>query len=224
MIVLKDLKRYLAPLERKIYLLIGRAILAAVNNSEGTQKVQITGMYNETMTDVERVQEYGFESYPFKDAEAIVAYLNGQQSRGLILKIGDRRYRLTDLVAGEVALYTDEDGSTESSSGEMGGEQFNPEMDKPYSPVGFRIHLKRDQVMELLGMLFNFVAGRSFNVQSPLGHFDIQIAEITGQLRVGEDVKAQGDVQDMVGSMQQMRAQYNSHTHPWGGPPVPKMT
>uniref|UniRef100_A0A6M3IUZ5 Putative baseplate assembly protein n=1 Tax=viral metagenome TaxID=1070528 RepID=A0A6M3IUZ5_9ZZZZ len=224
MITLKDLKRYLAPLERKIYLLIGRAILAAVNNGESTQKVQITGMYNETMTDVERVQEYGLESYPRKGAEAIVAFLNGKQSRGLILKIGDRRYRLSDLVEGEVALYTDEDGSTESSPGALGGEQVNPEMDKPYTPVGFRIHLKRNQTMELLAMMFNFVAGKSFNVTAPLGHFDIQIAEITGQLRVGEDVKAARNVQDMTGTMQQMRALYNSHSHPWGGPPEPKMT
>lgn len=224
MITLNDLRRYLAPLERKVYLIIGRAILTAVNNNESTQKVQITGMYNETMTDVERVQEYGLETYPHSGAEVVVSFINGKQSRGLILTVGDRRYRLQDLVEGEVALYTDEDGETTPSPGALGGEQVNPEMDKPYTPVGYRIHLKRDQTMEFLAMMFNFIAGKSFNVQAPLGHFDIQIAEITGQLRVGEDVKAARNVQDMTGTMEQMRSFYNGHSHPGGGPPVPRMT
>ncbi len=34
---LNDLKRLLRPIQNKIFLLLGRAILTAINNSEGTQ-------------------------------------------------------------------------------------------------------------------------------------------------------------------------------------------
>lgn len=106
MISLSDFQKLIAPVKKRIFLLIGRAILEAVNNSEKTQKIQITGLSGETITDAERFQEYGFESYPAADSEAVIAFLNGNRDQGIVLCVHDRRYRPTDLSEGESRMYT----------------------------------------------------------------------------------------------------------------------
>ena len=102
-----DIDRILIPIKRKIFLIIGKAILTAVNNSGKTQKIQITGLKNETITDIERFQEYGLETYPRTDseAEAVVAFINGNRDQGFVLCVHDRANRPTDLLEGNVRLY-----------------------------------------------------------------------------------------------------------------------
>ncbi len=96
-------------LKRKIFLLIGRAILSAINNTEKTQKIQVTLLKDETVTDIERFQEYGFETYPkVGSAEAVIAFLNGNRDHGIVLCVHDREFRpvgLSALSAGEVMMY-----------------------------------------------------------------------------------------------------------------------
>ena len=111
-LTLPDFQRLMRPLRNKIFLLLGRAILALVNNAGGTQKLQITALENEIITDVERFQEYGVETYPHDGAEVFAGFLNGNRDLGIILCVHDRRYRPTDLVEGEICLYTDEDKTT----------------------------------------------------------------------------------------------------------------
>jgi len=102
------MKRLITALKNKIYLIVGRAILKAVNNGESTQKLQIVALNGETITDIERFQEYGFESYPFADAEVAALFLNGNRDNGIVICVHDKRYRPTDLAAGEVAVYHSE--------------------------------------------------------------------------------------------------------------------
>ena len=109
---LNDFKRLIRPLQNKIFLLLGRAILKAIDNSEGTQKIQVIALSGETITGMERFQEYGFETYPFTEAEVAAFFLNGNRSHGIALCVHDRRYRPKDLSEGEVALYTYEDATT----------------------------------------------------------------------------------------------------------------
>jgi len=141
-----DFKRLIAPIQRKIFLLLGRALLTAVNNSEGTQKIQITVLNNETITDVERMQEYGFETYPFTGAEVMTLFLNGNRDHGIAVCVHDRRYRPKDLVEGEVCMYTDEDQETD----------------------GHRVHLKRGQIVEVDGKQLIVNSGTSVTVNAPL--------------------------------------------------------
>ena len=107
--------------------MLGRAVLKAIENSEDTQKIQVIALSEETISDIERFQEYGFESYPFVDAEAFIGFLNGNRDHGIALCVHDGRYRPKDLVEGEAAMYTDED--------QLSG--------------GHRIHLKRGQIVEI---------------------------------------------------------------------------
>lgn len=140
-----DFKRLLAPLQKKIFLLLGRAVLTLINNAEGTQKIQITVLDNEIITGVERFQEYGFETYPHTDAEVFTLFLNGNRDHGIALCVHDRRYRPKDLVEGEVANYTDED----QSSGRH------------------RIHFKKGQIIEINCKQCNVNATIQAKVTSP---------------------------------------------------------
>lgn len=105
---MNDLGRLTAPLKRRVANMVGRAVIAAVNDAAKAQALQISGLADEMHDDVERLQDYGFTSVPFPGAEAAVVYVGGLRSHGLVVAIEDRRYRLTALKEGEVALYDDQ--------------------------------------------------------------------------------------------------------------------
>jgi len=83
----------------------------------------------ETITNMERFQEYGFETYPLLNSEVFAIFLNGNRDHGIALCVHDRRYRPKTLVEGEVMVYTDEDQSAGNH----------------------RLHFKRGQEIEILG-------------------------------------------------------------------------
>jgi phage baseplate assembly protein V len=100
-----DVQRLLMPIKNKIMLLIGRCILKAVNNTGTTQTLQVTAMKDETISDIERLQEYGFDSYPKANAEALVIFPNGNRDQGVVIKVHDRDNRPTGLNEGDVVMY-----------------------------------------------------------------------------------------------------------------------
>ena len=110
--ILDDFKRLVRPIKNKIFLLLGRAVLKLVTNANATQKIQVVALADETISDIERFQEYGFETYPFAEAEVFIGFLNGNRDHGIALCVHDGRYRPTDLTEGEVVVYTDEDATT----------------------------------------------------------------------------------------------------------------
>jgi len=94
--------------------MLERAVVSAVTETTKWRTLQVDVRYDETRDDVEHVEPYGFTSRPkLSDssgaAEAVCAKLGGDGAHTVALVVGDRRYRLTDLGAGEVALY-DHDG------------------------------------------------------------------------------------------------------------------
>lgn len=102
-----DLVKFLAPMRRRIALMVERAVVNLVNDALKMQNLQIGVLADEVRGNVERYQEYGFTSNPLPGAEAIVVALGGTRNRAVVIAVDDRRYRLTGLAAGEVALYDD---------------------------------------------------------------------------------------------------------------------
>lgn len=103
---MKNIHRILDPIKKKIFLLIGRAILTAVNNSGKTMLIQIEGLSDEVISDVERMEEYGFASYPVVGtSECVIGFINGNRDHGLVLCIHDREYRPTNLSEGDTRQY-----------------------------------------------------------------------------------------------------------------------
>lgn len=117
--MLEQIKRALLPLQTKIQMMIGRCILSAVDNSEGYQNLTVTGYSGEVISEINRAEEYGFTTYPFKDAEAVALFVQGNRDQGVVIKVADREYRPLDLQEGEVCIYTDEDLEGEYSTGNL---------------------------------------------------------------------------------------------------------
>lgn len=108
MALTRTIQKLTAPMQRRIRLMVGRAIIRLVNDAARVQEAQVTLLEDETRDGVERFQEYGFTSVPLPGAEAIMVSVSGNRDHGVIIAVEDRRYRLTGIEGGEVALYTDE--------------------------------------------------------------------------------------------------------------------
>jgi phage baseplate assembly protein V len=89
-------------------MMAARAIVRLVDDAGGWQSVQIDVLGGETHDGVERVQDYGFTSHPRPGAEGVLLCPGGLRSHGLVIAVGDRRFRLKDLVEGEVAVHDDQ--------------------------------------------------------------------------------------------------------------------
>lgn len=105
----RALAKLTAPLRRRVQLMVGRAVLAAVDDAKKAQVVQAALLADE-VRDVERFQEYGLTSVPPKDTEAIVVFVGGNRAHGVVVATESRAYRPRGLGDGEVALYTSHDG------------------------------------------------------------------------------------------------------------------
>jgi len=100
-------RKLIGPLQRRIALSIGRCVVKLVNDATLMQGVQITLLADEARDNVERMQEYGFTSVPLPGAEALAVAVGGTRNHVVVIKCEDRRYRLTGLQGGEVAIYDD---------------------------------------------------------------------------------------------------------------------
>lgn len=107
--LIRTVSKLMAPLKRRVYLMIGRAVIKLVEDAYGVQQVQLVGLEGEVLDKVERFQEYGFTSVPKADAEAVLLAVGGDRAHGLVVGVEDRRYRLRGLAGGEVAIYDDQD-------------------------------------------------------------------------------------------------------------------
>lgn len=100
--------RSLRSLARRARLAVARGVVRIISDGGGLQLIQAGLMANETRSNMERFQEYGFTSVPHPGAEAAVIFVGGNRDHGLVIAVDDRRYRLKPLETGEVAIYTDE--------------------------------------------------------------------------------------------------------------------
>jgi phage baseplate assembly protein V len=94
--------------KRRVGMMVGRAVLSAIDDSQQFQSLQVDLLDSETADDVEHFQPYGFSSNPFPGAEALHLAVGGLRSHGVIICAGDRRYRLTGGAPGEVVMYDDQ--------------------------------------------------------------------------------------------------------------------
>lgn len=101
-------QREAAPLAGRIAMMIGRATIERTDDARQAQELQVELLADEVQDGVERFQGYGFTSVPHPGAEALVAFVGGLRSRGVVVQVEDRRYRLTALAAGEVAIFDDQ--------------------------------------------------------------------------------------------------------------------
>lgn len=104
---MSDFARLIAPFGRRLGNMIARGTVAASNAATKMQTLQMRLLAKEVKDDVEHFEPYGFTSAPASGAEGIALFLDGDRSHGIVVVVADRRYRLTGLATGEVALHDD---------------------------------------------------------------------------------------------------------------------
>ncbi|EGJ50257.1 phage baseplate assembly protein V [Desulfocurvibacter africanus] len=239
--LVRSVSRLVAPIKRRVELMVARGVLSLVSEGGRLQYVQARLSASETRDNIERFEEYGIASVPLPGCEAVLVFVGGDRGHGLCIGSNDRRYRPTDLQPGETCIYTHE---------------------------GDRVHLKQGRIIEINGgakVVVNTTdaeinASGSATVTSPAVSVDCDTATVTasasatidapattvtGDLAVGGNVTAAGlvgaagygigapgaavagavtaaVVQDASGTLDSVRQAHNSHTHtaPSGGGPT----
>lgn len=100
--------RLTAPIFRRIKLLVTRAVVQLVDPAQLMQALQVEALAGETLDGVEHFEPYGFTSHPISGAEVLLFSAGGRRAHSIAGVVSDRRYRVKNLAAGEVAIYTDE--------------------------------------------------------------------------------------------------------------------
>lgn len=74
------------------------------------RELQCEFLAGEVRDQLEHVEPYGFTSEPLADGkpEAFALFFDGNRSNGIVFCVADRRYRITNMKAGEVAIYDDQ--------------------------------------------------------------------------------------------------------------------
>lgn len=99
--------RLLAPLARRIRNLVNRATLGLVDDTKTMQSLQVDATAQETLDAVEHWQGYGFTAHPHPGGEVLLLSVGGKRAVPIAVAVADRRYRLTGLAQGEVAIHDD---------------------------------------------------------------------------------------------------------------------
>jgi phage baseplate assembly protein V len=242
--MIEQIQRAFEPLRRRIIGMIGRGEIKATDDSKGRQLIDLdlaTG--GGPVSKIERIQQYGFTSRPQPGAEAAVVFLGANREAGLVIATEDARYRLKNLAAGEVALYTDEGDKIHLKRGRIieittqtlkvnaGAkvEITSPEVQVICDTAVVQASTKADVESPLI----NLMASTKVSAQTPLlevsglltcggiaaggGVAENGKVKVSGNIEVGGDVDSAGNVKDSDGTMAEMRGTYNTHTHPENG-------
>ncbi|CCD30345.1 Putative Phage baseplate assembly protein V [Candidatus Glomeribacter gigasporarum BEG34] len=92
---------------RRVMLMIGRGRLTTGRDDGPVQRHQARLGALEVRDHTPRLAEYGFASMPPVGSDAVVVFIGGDRSNGVIIATGHQASRLNHLKAGEAALYDD---------------------------------------------------------------------------------------------------------------------
>lgn len=137
---MQGIDRLLRPLRRGLAQIVTRAVVTLVNDAAKMQTLQLSLLADETLDGAEHWQPYGYTAVPHAGAEALVVSVGGHRAHSVVIACGDRRYRITGMEAGEVAIYTDEKD---------------------------KIHLKRGRVIDIETHTLNIKAATAVNFDTP---------------------------------------------------------
>ncbi len=178
-----------------------RGKLTRNNSAPAMQITQVAGLADELLQSVELLQHYGYTSNPPLDSECIILPLGGRSAHSIVIATEHGTYRLKNLKAGEVALYSDE---------------------------GDSVILKRGRIMEVTTQTLNVAAAKELNINTVTVNINASTAvnitspsvTLSGNLTVQGTVVASGNISssgnliDSSGkTMAAIRTTYNGHTH-----------
>ena len=96
-----------------------RGKVNVVNSEEPIQRLQLSGLADETLQDLELMQSFGFTSNPPAETEAIVIPLGGATTHGIVIATENGNFRIKSLQPGEVAVYNESGASITLKKGKI---------------------------------------------------------------------------------------------------------
>jgi phage baseplate assembly protein V len=93
---------------RRILMVVGRGRIKTGRDDGPAQLLQVRLGQLETVDNIPRLAEYGFQSMPPADTDAIVLFAGGNRSDGVIIATGSQKYRMRSLKTGEVSISDDQ--------------------------------------------------------------------------------------------------------------------
>lgn len=102
-------KILIAPIKNRVAMLAARVVIATVDDSKKMQTVKIGVLKDENLTEVERMQNYGFTSNPGPKSEGVIICIGGSRDHAVVIASDNRERRPTGLKDYESAMYYDKD-------------------------------------------------------------------------------------------------------------------
>ena len=99
--------RMMAPFARRLRLMVGRAVITAINDSGKIQSAQVKLLDGEIRDGVEVLHDYGFMSNAPGRPEGLYFSVGADRDHGAMICVASRQHRLKKLAPGESAIYDD---------------------------------------------------------------------------------------------------------------------
>lgn len=141
-----------------------RGKLNLVKSADNIQKVQVSGLADETLQDVELMQQFGLTSVPPAGTQVVVLPMGGETTHSIVIATENGSFRVKNLKSGETAVY-DESGST--------------------------IILKQGRLIEIDCDILKITASTKVDISSPLVETD-RVFTAQGQINGNGGMAVQG--------------------------------
>ena len=105
--MIEIVKNIVAPLARRVTLMVSRCTLNLIDDSTPTQTAQAEFYDQEVHDDAEIWQHFGFTSVPPKGSEGVALCLGGERQTPFVIATECKGKRLNNLKEGEAAIYSD---------------------------------------------------------------------------------------------------------------------
>lgn len=108
--LVRVVSKLVAPLARKVRIMVGRCIIDAVDDSKKMQAVKVQVLEGMVRDDVEHFQPGGLSHVAPRGAEGIFLAVGGSSDHGILIMASERTKRPTGLQPGETMLYAVDGG------------------------------------------------------------------------------------------------------------------
>lgn len=201
MLLTDQLNRFFKPLIVRVRGMVVRGVIKLVTDTYKIQKIQASLLAGELKDGLEHYQGYGITSNPPVGMEILTVFCGGDRSNGVVVAVGDRKFRLKGLQSGEVALYTDEGDYLKFARGHV----------IQISTLNLQINAVDN--VNISTKQFN-IKSEKFDINSKQVNINSNQVDIDAkQIKASKDITAAGDIKDKTGTMQQIRDTYNIHKH-----------
>lgn len=106
--VIKIISRTIAPIKRKILLMVAHGIMEEIKDSGPLQLAQATYLEGETKDSIRVMHYFGFSSNAPVGSECVAVSVGGNRESSVIIATENRDYRIKDLAPGDAVFYNKE--------------------------------------------------------------------------------------------------------------------